>query len=609
MSAPVADASAAGIRWDLSALFSSLDDPKIEATWQQAHADADAFAAAYRGKVAELDGPGLAAAIQKLEQISNESGKPGSYASLMFAADTSDPAIGSFYQKQMEKGSELRVKLMFFTLELQKMEQDAVDRAMATEEMANYRHFVETTRAFSPYMLSETEEVLLEEAANVGSRAWQRLHDELTANQVFTFIGPDGKKEELTEGEVLDKMRSPDRDVRRAAAESLTAGLKQLERPLCFTYNTLLADKKLEDRLRGLPYPEASRHLDNELDKDTVDLVMQLCKERGDLVARYYRVKKEILGLDTLTEYDRYAPLFETKEKVTYEQAQAMILDAFATYSPEIRDRAQEFFEKNWIDAEPRKGKTGGAFCSYITPDLHPVILMTYLGSLDNVETLAHELGHGVHASLSRAQTKFNYHGTLPLAELASIFAEMLVFDKLTSSVDARDQLALYAGKLEGIWASVHRQSAMFRFEQRCHEWRRTKGELSPQDFGDIWQEELQSMFGDSVKLSDNHRIWWSYVGHFIFAPFYVYAYSFGELLTMAVYQMSKSQGPEFAQKYVEVLRLGGSETPHELMARLGVDLRSKAFWEGGFAAIEAMVERFEALWQEAGQQHVDWRG
>ena len=600
MSAPVADVAATGVKWDLSALFSSIEDPKIDETWARVNEAADAFATTYRGMVGGLTGAQLAAAIKELESISNEAGKPGSYASLRFAGDTSDPKIGSFYQQQAEKGSELRVKLMFFSLELMKADQGWADEALKAPEMATYKHFMDTTRALSQYMLSETEEILLEEVSNTGSRAWQRLHDELTANQVFNFANPvSGETEELTEGEVLEKMRDPNRAVRQAAADSLTAGLSQLQRPLCFLYNTLLADKKLEDRLRKMPYAEMSRHLDNELDKETVDLVMQLCKERSDLVARYYRVKKQILGLDTLTEYDRYAPLFETKEQVPYTEAREIVLDAFGKFSTTMQSRAAEFFDKNWIDAEPRKGKTGGAFCSYITPDLHPVILMTYLGSLENVSTLAHELGHGVHSSLSRAQTKFNYHGTLPLAELASIFGEMLVFEKLTASVGAKDQLALYAGKLEGIWASVHRQSAMFRFEQRCHEWRRTKGELSPDDFSDIWQEEIQSMFGDSVALGEGHRIWWSYVGHFIFAPFYVYAYSFGELLTMAVYQKSKTEGPGFAAKYEEVLRLGGSKTPDELMAILGVDLRSKAFWEGGFAAIEAMVERFEALWAE----------
>ncbi len=602
MSAPVQDTTAAGVQWDLSILFQSVDDPKIDQSWEDAHRRADAFAEKYRGKVQSesLSPAELGAAIAEIELLSSDSSKPAHFASLLFAADTSDPANGAFYQEQMEKSSSLRVKTMFFDLELQKASEQYIQKCLADPALANYRHFIGVVRAYSPYMLSETEEVLLEETSNTGSRAWVRLHDEITANHVYRYEDPKTKEvSEFSQEQVLEKLRDPDRAVRQAAADSFTQGLSELERVIAYTYNTLLADKKLEDRLRKFEYPERSRHLSNELDKETVDIVMLLCKERSDLVARFYKVKKQILGLDQLTHVDRYAPLFESKQKVDWDSAKTMVLDSFAQFSPEMADRAEEFFDKNWIEAEPRVGKTGGAFCSYLTPDTHPVMLMTYLGGLEDVGTLAHELGHGVHASLSRAQTPFNYHGTLPLAELASIFGEMIVFEKITANADLRDRLALYAGKIEGVFASVHRQSAMFRFEQRCHAKRREDGELTPEEFGEIWQEELQSMFQDGVTLGEQHKKWWMYVGHFFFAPFYVYAYSFGELLTMAVYQKAKQEGPGFADKYVEVLKLGGSRTPQELMSILGVDLRSREFWVGGFTALEAMVETFESLWAE----------
>ncbi|MDI9636861.1 M3 family oligoendopeptidase [Kamptonema cortianum] len=600
MSSTVQDYAAHGVKWDLSALFSSLDDPKIESTWKSCLDGANAFADKYRDRVGMLGAADLADAIKEFESLCNESSKPVHYAHLIFAADTSVPAHGAFLQSQMEKSSEFRVKLMFFELELQKIPQEEMEQLLTDSSLASYRHFITVLRASTPYMLSEPEEILLEETSNTGNRAWVRLHEEITANHIFHYVDPvSGESSEMTQEEVMELLRDPKRDVRQAAADSISKGMEELERVITFTYNTILADKSLEDRLRKLEYPERSRHMANELDKSTVDLVMRLCKERADLVERYYKVKAKILGIDQLSHIDRYAPLFETKEKVAWLDAKEMVLTSFGEFSEVLKDKAEEFFEKNWIDAEPRKGKGGGAFCNYNTPDTHPVMLMTYLGNLGDVSTLAHELGHCVHGSLSRKQTLLNFSGSLPLAELASIFGEILVFEKIVANASVKDQLALYAEKIEGIFASVHRQSAMFRFEQRCHTQRREQGELSAEDFQSIWQEEMQSMFGSSVQLGDQHRRWWQYVGHFFFAPFYVYAYSFGELLTMSLYQQAQAEGPVFADKYVEVLELGGSETPQQLMSRLGVDLASEAFWQGGFSVIESMVSKFEGLWSQ----------
>lgn len=591
---------AAGIRWDLSALFAGLDDPRISQTWQECHRHAEAFASRYRGNVASLDAKGLAEALAEAESIANESGKPITYAHLRFAGDTSDPKIGAFMQEQTEKTSELSVKLMFFDLELQQIEESRMTELIQDPVLANYTHHIGRVRAYTPYTLDEPREILLEETANTGIRAWQRLHDEVTSNHVFKYIDPTtGETQDMSQEEVIDKLRHSDRAVRQAGADALSEGLEELERVVAYTYNTILADKKLDDRLRGYEYAERSRHLANELDKETVDLVMQLCKERADVVERYYRVKQEILGLPELTHIDRYAPLFESEGEISWPRAREVVLKSFEAFHPSIGQKAQEFFDKSWIDAEPRSGKTGGAFCSYNTPDTHPVILMTYLGKLTDVGTLAHELGHGVHSSLSRKQSLYNFHGTLPLAELASIFAEILVFEDLVKTASAKEALALYADKIEGIFASVHRQSAMFRFEQRCHNHRRDSGELSAEEFQLHWQEEIQAMFGNAVKLGDQHKRWWLYVSHFFAVPFYVYAYSFGELLTLALYEKAKREGPAFAEKYVDVLERGGSETPHELMGHLGVDLRDKEFWQGGFAVIDRLVGEFETLWQD----------
>jgi oligoendopeptidase F len=275
------------------------------------------------------------------------------------------------------------------------------------------------------------------------------------------------------------------------------------------------------------------------------------------------------------------------------------VLEAFTIFSPEMGQCAAQFFDGQWIDAEPRPGKRGGAFCMYNTPDTHPVVLQSFLGKVDDVMTLAHELGHGVHASLSRKQTYFNFHGTLPLAELASTFGEMLVFEKLVAEATPEDRLALYAEKIEGIFATVFRQAAMYSFELECHKARRELGELTPEQIGGFWQDEIQAMFGSSVRLGDEHRHWWSYVSHFVNVPFYVYAYSFGELLVLSLYQMAKASGPDFSKRYISLLELGGSKTPEELMATVNIDLSSEAFWRGGFAAMESLISDFERLWAE----------
>ena len=600
MSSTPTEMPAPQVRWDLSALFSSITDPKIAETWARAENAADAFAAKYRGKIASPDCTAelLAEGISELEALIQDAAKPGSYANLLFAVEANNPEITGFLQDQSEKGSGIRVKLFFFDLEIQAIGQDRMDAMLANPVLQKYKHYINQVRVSTAYTLSEKEEVILEETANTGVRAWVRLFEEVLAQHEFNFENPKtGSVDKLSESEILNLLRSPDRAVREAAGNGFSEGLGKLSHVLTYIFNNILLDKKIDNKLRDRPYAEHSRHMENELQKPTVDLVMRLCKEKQDLVARYYRVKREIMGLPELTHIDRYAPLFETKEQISYDDARTLIIEAFGQFSGEMSQRADEFFDKNWIDAEPRTGKTGGAFCSYNPPDTHPVIMRSYLNKMDNVMTLAHELGHGVHASLSRAQSYFNFHGTLPLAELASIFGEQVVFDRLVKEASEGDKLALYAEKIEGTFASVFRQAAMFRFEQRCHNLRREEGELNAEEIGAVWQDELQGMFGDSVKMGDQHSAWWSYVGHFIFAPFYVYAYSFGELLSMSLYSRAQKEGPEFEAKYIKMLEMGGSKTPEELMAFVGVNLDDEAFWLGGFEAIESMISTFEGLW------------
>lgn len=588
--------SAANVVWDLSDLYSSPDDPRIEETLSEVKQRAERFADTYKGKIdsPDLTASTLSGALREYESISQEGAKPGSYASLRFAADASDPARGAFLQKMMEQGTEISLPLIFFDLELARVPDDVLAPLLADPAVAPYAHYIKTVRVFREHMLGETEERLLEETANTGPRAFKRLFDQVTSTASFKL-----GDETLSQSEILSRLYQPDREMRRRAAEAFSAGLSASAPTAVYIFNTLLQDKNVKDRLRRYTYPEQSRHLSNELSPETVEVVVQTCVDNYDLVARYYRVKREILGLSQLTHYDRYAPLFESQERIDWDKARRLVLESYGAFSPVMREKAELFFEKNWIDAAPRKGKRGGAFCSYITPDLHPYIFLSYLEKNRDVMTLAHEMGHGVHAYLSRGQSYLNYHGTLPMAELASTFGEMLVFERVQSQASIQERLALFAGKIEDSFATIFRQASMYRFEQAIHRHRREKGELTLEDFGNYWQDAIQAMFGDSVALGDEHRIWWSYVSHFVGSPFYVYAYSFGELLVLSLYEKYRKEGEPFARKYIDVLRAGGSRSPQELMDMVGVDLSDPAFWQGGMRVLAGEIAEFERLWRE----------
>ena len=586
----------ADVHWNLGDLYDGIPDPQIERTLFESFARAEKFEADYKGKISEADltAATLGAALREYEAIQQEVAKPMAFASLLFAADTGDAARGAFLQKMREEGTKLTLPLLFFDLELAAVPDDVLSPLLCAPEVAPYKHYIGTVRAARTHLLSETEERLIEELANTGGRAFDRLFDEITSTAVFEWNG-----EELGLAQVIAKLQDGDRETRRTAAAAFTAGLQNHSRTLTYIFNTLIQDKGVQDRLRRYSSPQEARHLANELDEETVSLVVETVVRNYPQVARYYHLKREILGVDTLTHYDRYAPLFEAEEMISYPQAQEIVLDAFGGFSPEMRRRAAEFFDKNWIDAPATKGKASGAFCSYVTPDTHPYVLTNYLGRMKDVMTLAHELGHGVHASLSRSQSLLNFHGTLPLAELASTFGEMLVFERTTQQASLKDKLALYAEKIEGAFATIPRQTAMYRFEQAIHAHRRARGELTTEEFGEYWQREIQLMFGDSVELGEEHRLWWSYISHFIGSPFYVYAYSFGELLVLSLYQQSKREGPAFAAKYLDMLEAGGSLTPQELIAKVGVNLNDPNFWQGGFDVLSGLVDEFEALWRE----------
>lgn len=586
------------VAWDLSVLYASIDDPAIETDMQKAEAMADEFADSYRGKVADLDAATVAQAMKTAETIYDLLVRMYAYASLVYSTDTAKPKHGALRQKATEFYSTIVQKMVFFELEWNNLEDDHARTLLGDPALASYRHYLEAERRYKPFQLDEAREQLLIEKSVTGREAWTRFFTQMTSSMRYQFDG-----EDLTQSEILAKMHDTDRSIREKAAESVTAGLRAREMELTYIFNVLAADKATDDRLRGYPTWVSSRNLSNKAPDAVVDALIEAVTSRYDLVARHYRLKRQILGLDELTHIDRYAPIPAKESDRLYRWAEAreIVLSAFDAFSPRMAETAQQFFDKNWIHAKLAPNKRGGAFSAGVTPSTHPFVFMNYMGKATHVSTLAHELGHGVHQSLAGAHNHiFDADTPLTTAEMASVFAEMLVFtDLMAKEDDAEARLAMLATKIEDTFATVFRQIAMNRFEHGMHGARRDEGELTTARLSEIWMDTQRDMHGDSVKLTDDYGIWWSYIPHFLHTPGYVYAYSFGELLVLALYNVYQDEGPSFVPKYLEVLAAGGSDYPDKILAKVGVDLNDPAFWQKGLDAIEVLIEQEEALAKE----------
>jgi oligoendopeptidase F len=586
------------LTWDLSDLYKGLDDPALLEDPVRIRERAQAFEDRYRGRIAAADctPETLREALDEYERINRLRVRPMAYAGLMFSADTSDPARGAMLQRMQQEGTAISRHLLFFELEIGRMPEETFRRAAADPSLAEYRHYLERERLLARHHLTEPEEQIVEELSNTGERAWVRLFSEITSRASFRVrIGDETR--EMTQSDVLALLYDPDRQVRRAASEAITDTLKQQSHVLTFIYNNLLQQKATMDRLRAYEYPEQERHEGNELSPEVVRNVVNVCVENYAVVAEYYELKRSLLGLDELTHYDRYAPITAAASDISFPQAQGMVLDAFGGFSGEVREMTEPFFSRRWIDAEVRQGKRGGAFCSYIAPDMHPYVFMNYTGKPRDVMTLAHELGHAIHGVLAAKHNFLNFMPTLPLAETASVFGEMLVFERLQERIsDPKEKLALLCGKIEDTFATVFRQATMYRFEQAAHQVRRAEGELTTERYNALWQQTMQEMFGDSLTLEEDHAWWWLYIPHVYATPFYVYAYSFGELLVLALYARYKEEGQPFVCRYLDLLAAGGSASPEEMLKEIGIDINRKEFWQGGVQIIREMVQRAKAL-------------
>ncbi|MDE0184518.1 MAG: M3 family oligoendopeptidase [Candidatus Poribacteria bacterium] len=580
--------------WDLSDLYSGIEAPELEKDLTSMTAQAAAFEQEYKGRIARshVTADLLQSALAAYEKILQAQYKPGAFANLLFSTDTADSRRGALLQRTREVGSVAAKHLIFFELEIGNIPQDTFDCLISQPQLEPYRHYLQHQRELAKHNLSEAEEGILEETANTRGRAFERLFTEITSRQIFRL-----GEEELTQSELLARFHDPDRETRKAASTALTHKLKEGAHILTFIFNTLLHEKQVIDRLRGFSTAEAARHLDNEVDEAVVNMVVDVCVDNYGTVADYYRLKRELLGLDALTHYDRYAPITSKRTKFSFEEAKDIVLDAFGRFSPKLTAITEPFFSRRWIDAALRTGKQGGAYCAAITPDLHPYILMNYTGEPRDVMTLAHELGHGVHDVLASEQSLLNYYPVLPLAETASTFGEMLVFDALQAKLSSpQERLALLCGKVEDTFATVFRQIAMYRFEREVHRLRREQGEQPTEAYCELWQQTMQEMFGDSLTLGEEHQWWWLYIPHINQSPFYVYAYAFGELLVLSLYAKYHHEGGAFVPAYFELLRAGGSAPPAKLIADMGIDITSSDFWQGGCNLILEKVKQAKEL-------------
>lgn len=580
------------VQWNLSDLYDGVNDNQLKTDKKRVREKADAFADKYKGRIADLDAEKLAEAFNEYENILDLIGKIGSFSHLLWSTDTNNPAFGKLMQEANELSSAIHQKLVFFDVEWLKIDEDRARSLIESKELSSYKHYLETSRRYKEHTLSEKEEQILSAKSVTGRSAWNRFFDESLGAARFEVDG-----DELTEQEALSKLHNPDREVRKKAHAALTNTFKEMSRTLTFIFNTILADKHTNDKLRNYSSWISARNLANEIDDETVEILISSVTGHYDLVHRFYRLKKKLLGYETMYDYDRYAPLLKNRKQVQWDEARQMVLSSYGEFHEEMGEVADKFFDHQWIDAAIRPGKRGGAYSASTVPSVHPYVFMNYDGQIRDVQTLAHELGHGVHQYLSRQQGVLQAGTPLTTAETASVFGEMLVFQNLMQQLnDPKEQLALLIGKIDDTIATVFRQVSMNRFENAIHTKRREEGELTTGEFSATWRQTQEEIYGNSVELTDSYDVWWSYIPHFLHTPGYVYAYAFGELLVLALYEDYMRQENGFSEKYMEMLRTGGADWPENIVAKVGLDITQPDFWNKGLTAIEKMITRAEQL-------------
>ncbi len=581
---------AENVRWNLNDMYSGPDDPQIEQDMAESLAKAKAFGEQYRGKVASLSAAELRQAVEIYEGIIAYLYKLGTYSYLIWSTDTQNPTLGKLLAKVREHGNDINQETLFFDIEWGTAP-DEVGKLADDPALEKYRHYLHVERLNKPYLRSESEEKIMSELSLTGASAWDRYFDEVMSNLRYDWQG-----EKVTQAEILDKIRHPDREIRKAAADSVTATLRQNTHPTSYIFNMILLEKSSRDKIRGHKTWISSRNLGNQIQDEAVDALVNAVTSRYDIVARYYKLLKNVLGYDELFDYDRYAPIDKVEAAVTWSESREIVLNSFGGFDERMAEIAEKFFDNQWIDAPPQPGKQGGAYSHPGASAIHPYVFMNFTGKIESTMTLAHELGHGVHQYLAAQQGELQKSTPLTTAEMASTFGEMLVFDYLIArEQDANVRLGMRMEKIASTFATVFRQISMNRFEDAMHNARRTQGELSTDQLSEFWLKTQRAMFGDSLTLREDYGIWWSYIPHFVGTPGYVYAYAFGELLVWALYARYKNGLAGFNEKYLHALALGGSDWPHNILAPLDVNLQDPQFWHEGLNLLDAFVADTEA--------------
>lgn len=587
--APDPDLTAADVAWDLDPLVDGGGAGGVIALLDRADETTDAIGE-IRGRVGGLDAARLAQVMTRMAEVADLVGRAQSWAGLRFATDMADAERAALAQQVEERAAAISTRLVFFEIEWAALDAADVDALLGDQVLDFCRHHLRSLRRYRDHLLSEAEEKLLTEKAVTGSSAWSRLFEELSADIRVDLDGDGDASASLEEG--LSRLADPDREVRRSAAEAVTAALAPGLRTRAYVFNTLLADKATDDRLRSYGSWIASRNLSNEASDESVRALVDAVVARYDIPQQWYRLKASLLGIDRLADYDRMAPLGTDDERFGWTAAKTVVLDAYESFSPEMAGVARKFFDDRWIDAPVREGKRPGAFCAYTVPSRNPYVFLNWTGRRRDVLTLAHELGHGLHAYLARRQGVFHQATPLTLAETASVFGETVTFGRLLAETDDPGQrLALLAESLEGTIATVFRQIAMNRFEDAVHTERRDVGELSTDRFGELWTQTQAALLGDSVELTAGYSTWWSYIPHFIATPGYVYAYAYGQLLALSVYRRYEEGGAAFVTRYLDLLRAGGSMSPEDLGRLVDCDLADPGFWDGGLDIVQSQLD------------------
>jgi oligoendopeptidase F len=580
--------------WDLTDLYAGPDDARIAADLGQAAQEAAAFEAQYRSRLAGLDGAGLGAAIATYERIEERLGRVMSYAQLLYAGDTTNARAGQFYQTNAERVTSISSTLVFFTLELNLLSQVGLEPMLGDPALARYAPWLRDLRVFLPHQLSSELEQLLLEKDVTGHAAWSRLFDETTAGMKLDVNG-----EALTLSAALNKLSDRDRNVREAAGHAVAGAMATHEKLFSLITNTLAKDKEIHDQWRHYPTPTSARNLGNMVEDEVVAALTQAVTDSYPRLAhRYYAMKAKWLGLERLEYWDRNAPLPEDDDRaIGWDEARARVVDAYGGFSPEMAALITPFFDRNWIDAAPRPGKSGGAFAHSTVPGVHPYVLMNFHGRTRDVMTLAHELGHGAHQRLAADQGYLMAGTPLTLAETASVFGEMLTFRAvLDAQTDPRARRILLAQKVEDMLNTVVRQIAFYKFELAIHAERR-EGELLPARIGEIWMDIQRESLGPAFNFAEEYSRFWAYVPHFVHSPFYVYAYAFGDCLVNALYAVYQETEDKagFVAHYFELLRAGGTRRHAELLAPFGLNAADPHFWNKGLDIISGFIDELES--------------